>query len=128
MKTHPLFSSDRRRKFAFEIERAYIAPAVIARLLSQVEFVTDIQRRKMFSAIADVHLSFNYNGRPYIVWKPYGDRTRFWIGPAPDAERDIDITPIETIFRCYRPPFHRTVSGKILRLRFPIRFLRGRPS
>jgi hypothetical protein len=128
MKTHPLFSSDRRRKFAFEIERAYIASAAIARLLSQVESVTDIQRRKMFSAIADVHLSFNYKSQPYIVWEPYGDRSRYWVGPAPETERDIDITPIETVFRCYRPPLHRALVGRVLSLRFPIRFLRGRQS
>lgn len=128
MKTHAMFSSDHRRKFAFEIKKAYIAPAVIARLLSSVEYVTDIQRRKIFSAAADVHLSFNYIGQPYIVWEPYGDSSRYWIGPGLDTERDVDITPIETVFRCYRPPFHRALLGNILSLRFPFRALHGRQS
>jgi hypothetical protein len=128
MKTHPLFGSDCGRKFAFEIERAYIAPAAVARILSDVAHVTDIERRKMFSAIADVILSFNYKGQAYIVWKPYGDSSRYWVGPGPETERDVDITPIETVFRCYRPPFHRALIGSVLKLRFPVRFLRGRQS
>ena len=128
MKAYPQFSSDRRRKFAFEIEKAFIGPAAIARLLCEVDQVTDIQRRKIFSTSADMHLSFNYQGRPYIVWEPIGDSSRYWVGPAPETERDIDITPIETVFRCYRPRFHRAVIGTILRLRFPTRLLGRGPN
>jgi hypothetical protein len=127
MKTYPQFSSDRRRKFAFEITKAYIARAAIAGLLCEVEHVSDVERRKIFSGAADVHLSFRYKGQPYIVWEPCGDSSRYWIGPGPETERDTDITPIETVFRGYRPPFHRAILGNIPGLRFPVRLLGRRP-
>ena len=32
-------------------------------------------------------LSFQVNSEPFVVWEPWGDSSRYWVGPV-----DIDVT------------------------------------
>jgi len=123
MKTHPVLTKEGARLFAFEIENAYIAPATVARLLADVEGVTDVEPRRMFSASSDIHVEFKYQGRPYMVWESYGDSSRYWIGPKDEANDAGDITALEVAFKRYRPPLHRALLGDVLTLRFITRLL-----
>ena len=59
MKTYPVKDSD-GHAFAFEIENAYIGPRKIAALLSEVDGVTDIRKRKLFREPSDSHVEFKY--------------------------------------------------------------------
>lgn len=116
MKTHPVTTKDGMRSFAFEIDVACISPGKAARLLTEVDGVTDVRLRKMFSNSADVHIEFKYRGQPYQVWEPFGDNSRFWTGPR-DAENDVgDITGLEAAFKRYRPPIHRVLLGRFFDL------------
>lgn len=121
MNTYPIFSSDRERMFAFEIENTYISIPTMALLLAEVKEVTDIRIRKMFSSSCDVHIQFKYKGEVYIVWEPYGDSSRYWIGPDQDNDA-TDIANIEEVFKHYHPPFYRLILGDIISLRFITRF------
>lgn len=123
MKTYPVFSKDQPRCFAFEIENVYVSPTIVANLLATSEEVSDIQLRRMFSKSDEVHVSFMYRLQSYIVWEPFGDNSRYWIGPTKDMNREEDITELETIFKNYRPPFYRSVLGEILTFRIVTRFL-----
>jgi hypothetical protein len=110
--------------FAFEIEKVYIPPRVIARLLTGIDGVTDVRKRKPFSASSESHVEFRYFNDPYVVWEPWGDSSRYWIGPEhPEAVRP-DIREIENAFRRHRPPVHRQWLGDILSLKFITRFFR----
>jgi len=122
MKTHPVLTKEGGRSFAFEVENAYIAPATAARLLAGVDGVTDVAPRRMFSKSNDVHVEFKYRGQPYIVWEPYGDNSRYWIGPKDEANDVGDIGALEAVFKRYRPPLHRALLGDVLTLRFVTRF------
>jgi len=124
MQTHPILTKDGTRLPAFEVENAYIGPATIARLLAQVQGVTDVQQRKMLAKSNDVHVNFKYRGQPWIVWEPYGDSSRYWIGPQDQAESEIDATEIEDAFKRHCPPFHRMLLGDMLTLRFITRFMK----
>ena len=117
METYPVLSKDKVPTAAFEVENAYIAVSTIAQVLQQVEGVTEVRPRKMLSGSSDVHVEFKYLGLPYIVWEPYGDSSRYWIGPKDGVEAGGDSTAIEQAFKRYRPPLYRTIIGNVITLR-----------
>lgn len=110
---------------AFEIDNIYISLSTIACLIKRVAGVSNVQARKLFrSDQRDVHVTFNYNGKKFIVWEPYGDSSRYWIGPD-DTDTSIEIVEIENVFKQHKPRILRRLLGDILMLR-PIAGLRPR--
>ena len=128
MKTYPILTKDGHRAFAFEVENVYLSPAAAARLAATVDDVSEVVVRSVFSKSSDVHVEFKYRGQPYIVWEPYGDSSRYWIGPKEEARDAGDITALESAFSCYRPPMHRALLGNILTFQFVTHFLSNRRS
>ena len=93
-------------------------------MLEGVDGVTSVQQRKMFAKSADVHVNFKYCGQPYIVWEPYGDNSRYWIGPDDQVAVAADVIGLEEAFKSYRPPLYRAVLGDLFTLRFITRFVK----
>lgn len=124
MKTHPVSTSDGNRFVAFEVENAYINPATIARLLADLDGVTEVTPRRMFSMSSDVHVEFKYQGKHYIVWEAFGDNSRYWIGPKEERNDIGEITLLEAAFKRYIPPFCRTLFGDIVTLNLLLGFLK----
>lgn len=122
METYPILSEDKARSSAFQVENAYIAVSTIVQLLQQVEDVTEVQPRKKLSGSSELHVEFKYLGQPYIVWEPFGDNSRYWIGPKDGVEAGGDSTAIEQVFKRYRPPLYRTIIGNVITLRFITRW------
>ncbi len=118
MKTFPAVSEPDGRLRAFEVENAYIGPSTVAQILRLTEGVTDVEQRRLFSRDSEVHVKFKYQGHPCIVWEPYGDSSRFWIGPENKDSFAGDMAPVERAFARYRPPLHRTLVGGLLTFRF----------
>ena len=118
METYSVLSKDKARSSAFEVENAYIAVSTIVHLIQQVEGVAEVQPRRKLSGSSDVHVEFKYLGQPYIVWEPFGDSSRYWIGPKDGVEAGGDSTAIEQAFKRYRPPLYRTLIGNLITLRF----------
>ncbi|MCY1562005.1 hypothetical protein D9M68_993370 [compost metagenome] len=52
-----------------------------------------------------------------MVWEPFGDNSRYWIGPQ-EAERDVDFATVEMAFKQYRPALLRKVLGDLIGLKF----------
>jgi hypothetical protein len=115
MRTYKLYR-DNGHFFAFEIENAYIRPPKIAKLLEGVGEVTDIHEGKKFNLPEDVHVKFRYQGKDFIVWEPYGDSSRYWVGS--ESEEDIDIHPLEMAFDKYQPPTIIKIFGDLITLNF----------
>jgi hypothetical protein len=135
MKTYPVVNDKKDRTPIFQIESAQIGSANAVQVLTQIEGVTDVQLRKMFSKSSDIHVTFKYMGQPYIVWEPFGDNSRYWIGPAdmvegaedvPDIQHPSDLARLEEAFKRYKVPFHRAFLDDLITLRFITRFLRKR--
>ena len=124
MRTYPIYTQEEDRLLAFEVENAYISLNMVACLLAQANGVTEIKVRKIFKKPNDIHVEFNYFGYPHIVWEPYGDSSRYWIGPGDLKEEFVSITNIEDIFKRYHPPFYRSLLGDLLSLRFLTQFLK----
>ncbi len=117
MKTYPLTKKDESRPFAFEVENTFLGPAAAARLLAEIDGVSDVRPRKMFSKSSDVHVEFKFRGQPYIVWEPFGDNSRYWIGPKDEASDAGEIGVIEAAFKRHRPLIYRVI-GDVMTLRF----------
>lgn len=118
MRTYPVLTKDGSKSAAFEVENVYIGLRTISRLLRQVAGVTEVRPRQLFSGADDVHVEFKYMGTPFIVWEPYGDSSRYWIGPKDGAEAGAEGAALEQIFSSYRPPLYRSIIGDVLTLRF----------
>lgn len=103
--------------FAFEVQNAYALPRRIARILSHVDGVSDVRLTRWSGRATDTRLEFKYLDRDYVVWEPYGDSSRYWIGPKNTDEPAPDITPVENAFKEYRLPFYRALIGDVLTLR-----------
>ena len=116
MKTYLIGSGEDGRCRAFEIEHTFVWIGTIARLLAGVSGVTDVYARRLFRSPDDIRLSFRYLGRECIVWEPWGDSSRYWIGPK--DEGDFDIAPIRAAFEGYHP-------GSVLADRVRALFRRG---
>lgn len=105
------------RVVAFEVENAYIRLPTVVRLLQQTRGVADVRRRKNFASADDVRVEFTYLGTPFVVCEPFGDNSRYWIGPAQLSEVCVDPTVLVETFGAYRVPLHHQVVGDLLSLR-----------
>ena len=77
MKTYPLKRND-GQIFAFEIPASGLWTGSLARLLRRAPGVTNVRR-----VWGDMdRLSLEVNGELFLVWEPWGDNSRYWVGPA----------------------------------------------
>src|SRR5438876_12131753 len=98
MRTYPIVNHD-ARLIAFEIDNTYIGIAKTAALIRMLADVANVRVRRLFARSNDRHVTFTYKGRAFVVWEPYGDSSRYWIGPADDSEERVDIAALEQVFR-----------------------------
>lgn len=64
--------------------------------------------RRWFSA-DEIHVRFSFAGELFVVWEPYGDNSRLWVGPDDGA-----IAPPE-IINDLRAKFECTSRLRFLR-------------
>ena len=123
MKTYEV-RNQRGRIYAFEIENASIQPRQIAAVLRSLNTVSDIRLRRLFASPSDVHVRFRLAGEDFIVWEPYGDSNRYWIGPAHDGGgADVNVEGLLRAFQDYRAPLFMRLLGDFISLRWlrPVR-------
>ena len=54
-----------------------------------------------------------------MVWEPWRDNSRYWIGPQRETADDVpDTTHLEMAFRRHQPPALRRLAGYLLSLGF----------
>ncbi|NYE29637.1 hypothetical protein HDE78_002603 [Rhodanobacter sp. K2T2] len=105
------------RAIAFEIENVYVSRKAISQLLKQADGVSNVKLGGHFSSSNDIRIEFQYLGCDYMVWEPFGDNSRYWIGPKNPEESVADAKGLEDIFKSYHPPFYRSLLGDLLTLR-----------
>ncbi|MGQ0620019.1 MAG: hypothetical protein ACT4QA_08905 [Panacagrimonas sp.] len=125
MKTYPI-NTESEHCYAFEIENAYITPRKIARLLKGFGGVSAIHTRKPFSSSNSIHVSFHYMGREFIVWEPFGDNSRYWIGPKHEKGNSTDVNAIREVFDRYEPPIAIKILGDLITLNVKALFRRSK--
>lgn len=118
MKTYPVKFSPDGRLVAFEVESIYISLGAIVRLLENCEGVSHVRRRRLFSCDSEIHVRFEFSGHPCVVWEPYGDNSRYLIGPDDPENFPEDLSNLAGLFDRYEPPALRAFFGDIVSLRF----------
>jgi hypothetical protein len=68
--------------FAFEVVNFGRHRA--CRFVSKIPGVSIVKRQKHFEFNSDDEFcEFELNGKRFVVWEPFGDNSRFWIGSNP---------------------------------------------
>ena len=93
MRTYPI-QDDAGVLFAFEV-RALLLCGRFASKLGRLPGVSDVRPRRRFAGSSDVHIRFLYRGRAFIVWEPYADNSRWWIGPEDSSPPHSSIAELE---------------------------------
>ena len=82
--------------FAFEIPAQFLRWR-LARRLRDIPGVYDVRPRKWWVGSPDVHIRFRYHDREFIVWEPYGDNSRWWIGPDDESAPHLSLDELERV-------------------------------
>jgi hypothetical protein len=99
MKTHPILRAD-VSMLAFEVSSAWLSFRPLFKIIRSVEGVTDV-RRRFFN---ENRLTFIFYGVPFVVNEPWGDSSRYWIGPENPEISSIDASRINQAFSNYKGP------------------------
>jgi hypothetical protein len=114
MNTYPI-TSKTGQIYAFEIENLFVGSRLISKLLHHIPYVSEINNRRLFRRPFDIRAEFLYKGQQFIVCEPYGDSSRYWIGPKTDSSdgNTIDISEIEKTFKEYQPKWMKFITGRL---------------
>lgn len=116
MQTYPIMDQN-GCLVAMEVDIAFVGLKSLARAIECVEGVSELAVRKPFSGSSDVRVTFRYQGDEYAVVEPFGDNSRYWIGPVSEGVKQ-DMSPIESQLRLHVPSLLRRIIGVILTLNF----------
>jgi hypothetical protein len=89
------------------------------RVLTSVQGVSDFKRARS----NDDRFAFIYRGRPCVVHEPFGDNSRYWVGPV-ETDPPIDMTAVRDAFSqfwfefTFDPDFRS--SNRLARLRLAL--------
>lgn len=113
MRTYPILARS-GQMFAFEIENAGVSRRYLRRVLRGIDGVSSVRVVSLFDDSPDVRVQFVFRGRECMVWEPFGDNSRYWIGPEEPEAGPFDISSIESAVRSYRlPPLLQLFSDLI---------------
>ena len=83
MKTYELLDTD-GRVYAFEVNNSGLGRKGVCRVVETIPDATIIRRPKFLSWFREeVFCEFDVDGKTFVAWEPYGDNSRYWIGPEP---------------------------------------------
>ena len=110
MKTYPEFNNAGEMT-AFEISNIYFpSSGSVSRFFARCPGVQIEQQRRPFEVGNEVHTAFKFEGTTFVVWEPYGDSSRFWIGPQKEVAVD-SIKNLHTFVATHWPgPISRLVG------------------
>jgi len=94
MKTYPE-KNDAGEKHSFQISNNFLSSNGIARFIGRCPGVKITRVRRMFALDDEVHVEFELDSHRYLVWEPFGDNSRLWIGPAEGQYRFESIDHIQ---------------------------------
>lgn len=116
MNTYPIKDDRPGHCWAFEIDNLYITVHPVARVLGAVPSVSDIRIPKLFRGKDDIRIQFKYKDREYVVWEPWGDSNRYWIGPDDEQDKSVDLSDLRAAFERHTPPSLLTLLHSIVTL------------
>jgi hypothetical protein len=111
---------DSGQVYAFEVRQLFISVGSFSQVLSQVASVSGVCRPSRASRKEGARIEFQCGGKQYVVWEPFGDSSRYWIGPLDEFNRcePHDLDAVITAVRAYQTPIVRRILGNLLSLNF----------
>ena len=72
------------RILAFEIDNLLVSRRCVCRILRTIPSLRILRTPRFLSYFKeDEFCEFELNGRKFTAWEPFGDNSRYWIGPDP---------------------------------------------
>jgi hypothetical protein len=113
LRTYPL-TDDSGAIYAFEVGNAFLSPREIARLVKSSLGASITAGPQGFASADDMRLRFHYAGTEFEVFEPFGDNSRYWVGPAGEKPiRVPEIDKLHNIFLAYRPSLLRRLVSAL---------------
>jgi hypothetical protein len=101
MRVYELVRPDEQRPYAFEVSSSWSVFRPIVRCLESVQGVTEARPGGHIMSGDENRAYFLFHGVPFVVWEPFGDDSRYWIGPADVNMPAPDLGPLVQAFREY---------------------------
>jgi hypothetical protein len=115
LRTYPL-KDNSGATYAFEVANVLLSPREIARFVKAKLGAEITAGPKGYLASDDMRLRFRYAGAEFEVFEPFGDNSRYWIGPAGERPtRVVSIDALHAAFIAYRPSLVRRFAS-VLRI------------
>jgi hypothetical protein len=91
------------RVAAFEIDGFFIGRRGVARIIDTIPGASIIRRPAGFLRFGDrdEFCEFTMHLQKFIAWEPWGDSSRYWIGPSPPGWCE-ELSLIREAFAAYR--------------------------
>ncbi len=113
MKVYDLHDKE-GRNFAFEIGNSFIDRSEVARIVKAIPGATLIKKPRTFSWVSEEEFcEWEINGVRFKAWEPFGDNSRYWIGPE-SAQSTPEIQMIKDAFLRHRPRFSGAKNARTL--------------
>jgi len=116
VKTYPI-KDDNGHPFAVEVDMVYCGLRNLMRVIASSEGVSDVKVRPPFSGRGDMRATFRYHGDDFAVTEPFGDNSRYWIGPVNEGA-SRDVSAIERRLKEFHPSTLRRIIGGLITLDF----------
>ena len=87
VKTHGIKSDD-GKEFAFEVDNFHLGRAGLCRLVSLIPGCVVVRKPSRFRwsfEDEEEFCEFELDGVRFVAWEPYGDNSRYWVGPKSPA-------------------------------------------
>jgi len=81
-----------------EIANSFISSHGMSRFIQRIKGSEMLQIRSLFSA-DEIHVRFKFAGVKFIVWEPYGDNSRLWVGP--DDDESVSEKELAELRNCF---------------------------
>jgi hypothetical protein len=82
MRVYDLYDKE-GRMFAFEVSNFFLGRLGTIRVISAIARVQNVWSSSLSWFSPDVFCRFELDGVGFEAWEPYGDSSRYWIGPEP---------------------------------------------
>jgi hypothetical protein len=97
MNIHDVIDGD-GKAFAFEVDNLSVGRSQVCRVAASIPGATIVRRPRLFSSLREeVFCEFEIEGVTFVAWEPFGDNSRYWIGPEP-AHWVSQITVVREAF------------------------------
>ena len=87
---------------AFEVDNHLLSRRAVALLVARLPGVRIIRAKSSWWA-DDEFCKFVVGGVEFTAWEPFGDNSRYWIGPS-EATDTPQLERVRLLFQTYRPP------------------------